>query len=124
MAKRPCLDCGRISEGSRCEPCRLAQGRQRERTRDRPNSGERGYDAQHQRTRKRVLKASDICWLCHHPGADQVDDVLPKSLGGTSTLVNLRPAHGTKPCPTCGLRCNQARGNRTSSLSATNGEGR
>jgi hypothetical protein len=34
------------------------------------------------------------CWLCGHPGADTVDHVKPRAMGGTDTLDNLRPAHG------------------------------
>jgi 5-methylcytosine-specific restriction endonuclease McrA len=34
------------------------------------------------------------CWLCGLPGADTVDHVHARALGGTDTLSNLRPAHG------------------------------
>lgn len=37
------------------------------------------------------------CWLCGGkvPGlADTVDHVLPRAMGGTDALTNLRPAHG------------------------------
>lgn len=44
-----------------------------------------------------------ICWLCGQPGATTADHILPRSLGGTNELDNLRPAHH---------RCNSARGNR------------
>jgi len=53
------------------------------------------------------------CWLCHtdasldvhymHPARLTVDHVLPRSLGGSDDLANLRPAH---------RRCNLSRGNR------------
>ncbi|MEU4367538.1 hypothetical protein [Micromonospora chersina] len=111
MARRPCLDCDQPTEGTRCEPCRLARGRQRERARQRPTARQRGYTTEHEANRAAVLAASRICWLCGHDGADQADDVVPKSKGGTAKASNLRPAHGTNPCPTCGVRCNQARGN-------------
>ena len=42
------------------------------------------------------------CWICGRPGATTVDHVVPRSLGGTDTLGNLRPAHS---------RCNTVRGN-------------
>lgn len=51
------------------------------------------------------------CWLCGHDGADSADHVLPRSRGGSDHIDNLRPSHFTR-CPTCGQRCNQARGNR------------
>jgi 5-methylcytosine-specific restriction endonuclease McrA len=44
-----------------------------------------------------------VCWLCGRDGADSADHILPRSLGGSDALENLRPAHRT---------CNSARGNR------------
>lgn len=65
------------------------------------------------RLRARVLAASDVCWLCGHEGADQVDHVVPIAKGGDKwDIRNMRPAHGTDPCPVCGLRCNQRRNRR------------
>lgn len=63
-----------------------------------------------------MLQASDLCWLCGHPGADQVDHVVPRSMDTRRDVAdptNLRPAHGVNGCPTCGVKCNQARGNGT-----------
>lgn len=112
MAKKPCLTCGTPGDGTYCEPHRLQRGRVREANRDRPSARRRGYDTEHERNRAAVLAQSTVCWLCGHEGADQADDVVPKSQGGKSTPANLRPAHGTQPCPTCGVRCNQSRGAR------------
>lgn len=56
------------------------------------------------RARAKVLAASDVCHLCGKPGADSVDHVIPRSLGGSDDLTNLRPAHFT---------CNSSRGNGT-----------
>jgi 5-methylcytosine-specific restriction endonuclease McrA len=36
----------------------------------------------------------DRCWLCKAGGADTVDHVLSRAMGGTDSLSNLRPAHG------------------------------
>lgn len=64
------------------------------------------------RARKAVLELSDVCHLCGHRGADTVDHLLPRSLGGSvADPSNLAPAHGVTGCPTCGVRCNQVRGN-------------
>jgi 5-methylcytosine-specific restriction endonuclease McrA len=57
-----------------------------------------------------------ICWLCGHPGALQADHVLQYAEGGDDSITNLRPAHGTantqkNRCLTCGLNCNNIRGN-------------
>jgi 5-methylcytosine-specific restriction endonuclease McrA len=65
------------------------------------------------RARAKVLADSTICWLCGHDGATTVDEVVPLSYGGSALDPdNLRPAHGVQGCPTCGRKCNQARGNR------------
>lgn len=61
--------------------------------------------------RATVLANSTTCWLCAHHSADSVDYVIPWSLGGPMTLTNLRPAH-CQPCPVCGIRCNQAKGQK------------
>ena len=61
--------------------------------------------------RKRVLDESDVCGICGHEGADAVDHIVPLSKGGDPLNPdNLRPAHGIAGCPTCGIKCNSARG--------------
>lgn len=110
MPLRPCLDCGRLASGTRCPACSSKAGQARDARRGTRQA--RGYTQEYLDNREAVLKASRICWLCGHDGADQTDDVIPKSRGGTNAITNLRPAHGTAPCPTCGIRCNQSRGNR------------
>jgi hypothetical protein len=56
----------------------------------------------------------DICWLCDHGGARQVDHVesttdRPELI---FVLANCRPAHGApgNRCKICGQNCNQLRG--------------
>lgn len=49
-----------------------------------------------------------ICHLCGLPGADSSDHLVPRSLGGSDSLDNLRPAH---------RRCNSSRGNKLLSTS-------
>lgn len=75
----------------------------------------------YRKARAAVLELSDVCHLCGHPGARQVDHLIPLSLGGDmSDPHNLAPAHGggrpdvDNPCPICGKRCNQKRGNTIS----------
>jgi 5-methylcytosine-specific restriction endonuclease McrA len=72
--------------------------------------------------RAAVLAASDTCWWCGHPGADQADHVVPRSVDPTQDVANpagLAPIHGTAGCPYCPLvhgkrrRCNQERGDGT-----------
>ncbi|MDQ3344259.1 MAG: HNH endonuclease, partial [Actinomycetota bacterium] len=55
-------------------------------------------------------RASTICWLCGHDGADSVDHVIALANGGAPLDPNnLRPAHHL-PCTTCAIRCNRAKG--------------
>src|SRR5262245_57006563 len=85
MVKRQCLDCGALTSDTRCESCRLERNRKRDRARirDRPSAYQRGYTPEYQANRARVLAASDVCWLCGHAGARQVDHVVPLARGGT-----------------------------------------
>lgn len=63
----------------------------------------------------------DMCHLCGHPGARQADYLVPVSVDPTQRpdADLMRPAHGggrpgttDNPCPVCGRRCNQSKGNR------------
>jgi 5-methylcytosine-specific restriction endonuclease McrA len=48
-----------------------------------------------------LIRDRGICWLDGLPGANSVDHVVPRELGGTDSLSNLRAAH---------LHCNSSRG--------------
>jgi 5-methylcytosine-specific restriction endonuclease McrA len=61
------------------------------------------------RTRERILKTSDICHICGHPGSDAVDHKQAKARGGTDHGSNLAPAHHDVACPTCGHKCNRVK---------------
>ena len=71
--------------------------------------------------RRRILAEEDTCWLCGrpvdktlhylHPGAPEVDEVVPVSLGGSPfERANCRLAHRL---------CNSRRGNGTRGRKAT-----
>ncbi len=47
--------------------------------------------------RRRVLRGSDVCSICHQPGADEVDHIVARYAGGTDEISNLRPVHAF-PC--------------------------
>jgi hypothetical protein len=67
------------------------------------------------RVRAAVLAASDVCHLCGHPMSGDADHVISPLLRPDLALdpANLRPAHGAlSPCPWCGRRCNQLKGDR------------
>lgn len=63
-----------------------------------------------QRRNRTILAASNVCHICGHPGADEVDHVVALARGGSEHPSNLRPAHGVKPCETCGAQCNRSKG--------------
>ncbi len=42
------------------------------------------------RIRARVLRRSDICYVCGLPGADEVDHVIPRSEWNRSSSLSLR----------------------------------
>jgi hypothetical protein len=67
-------------------------------------------------TRAQVLAGGDICHICGHPGAGDVDHIIPVAEGdvaGYYDRSNLAPAHGThSPCAVCGVACNQVKGRR------------
>lgn len=98
MARRPCLDCGALTTGTRCVPCRGA--RSRERDRHRGSSTARGYNYTHRRLRAQVLAGDPPCHWCGTAPATVADHLVPLALGGTNTLDNY--------VPSC-VSCNSAR---------------
>lgn len=53
---------------------------------------------QQQRDAQRILrKHRGICHVCHQPGADEVDHVIPTTQGGSDDDSNKRPIHA-EPC--------------------------
>ena len=61
---------------------------------------------------RRILAACDVCHICGHPGSDAVDHVKALARGGRDDESNLRPAHHTAPCPTCGRKCNREKSDK------------
>lgn len=51
----------------------------------------------------KILRESDVCYLCGQPGADAVDHIVPLARGGTEDRDNLAPAHHDVP-PYCNRR--------------------
>lgn len=50
---------------------------------------------------KVLAERGRVCHLCGAPGADSVDHIVPRKLGGDDSIDNLLPAH---------LSCNSSRG--------------
>lgn len=65
-----------------------------------------------QQRNRRILATSDICHICGHGQADEIDHVIPLSRGGSEDSTNLLPAHGQAPCPTCGIKCNRVKSDK------------
>ena len=66
--KKPCLDCGQPSDGSRCQRCRIRfeKVRQRQQTLRRASGGgaRRPYSGDYRR-RAAYIRATTIkCWIC------------------------------------------------------------
>lgn len=54
--------------------------------------------AQEQRARRRILRRDrGVCHVCHRPGADQVDHVIPLGEGGSDDDSNKAAIHA-RPC--------------------------
>jgi len=63
------------------------------------------YPRKWENIRLRVLARDNrICGICHKPGANSVDHIIPIAKGGTHDMANLRAAH---------LACNVGKGART-----------
>lgn len=70
--RKPCLDCGEVSEGSRCEECaaqfeqvtRRISRRGEDATRDRLSPRERGYDTEWRKLSARARRLQPFCSDC------------------------------------------------------------
>lgn len=89
MPRRPCLDCGAISDQSRCRTCRLARERQRNQRREGTKTWGR------KRLRRAINKAGGAhctdCGNWYPPHHIQVDHTQALADGGTDTPDNVQP---------------------------------
>ena len=107
MSKKPCLDCGVVTDNSRCPTHTAISAAKYERIRGTPT--ERGYDNEWRKVRLEILKRDRwTCYLCGKQpleGADAtVDHVVPLSKGGSAN----DPSNLTSAC----RRCNSAKKDR------------
>ena len=107
--KRPCLDCGRPTDGTRCpqhagghEAARTARAEARRKTGGR----RRQYGGDYRARAAAIRENATVCWICAEgPRTDDpftADHYTPAQHGGADSP--LLPAHRS---------CNVARGNRT-----------
>ncbi|MDP9418988.1 MAG: HNH endonuclease [Actinomycetota bacterium] len=83
--KRPCLDCGALCRGTRCNACQ----RRREAARGPQRAA---YNDPSYQAARQVLRGA-TCHLCGQPGADTIDHVVPLAAGGANVASNWAPAH-------------------------------
>ena len=84
--RRPCIECGRPSEGSRCEVHALPDHRKRA-----------GYGYAWTQLSREIRERFPWCAICGTAGVPlHVDHITPRSLGGTDHPSNLRPL--CSPC--------------------------
>lgn len=100
---RPCLErgCPNLTPKTRCP----LHERSNQRARDlrRGTAAQRGYNAEYQRNRAKVLAEGGPCaWGCGRP-ATTADHRIPLALGGDNGVDNLMPACGP---------CNASRGSK------------
>lgn len=92
MPVRPCLDCDEPTAGPRCPSCARAKDRARGTT------TQRGYGAQHQAERTRVLDGATHCRTCGQPFTEDN----PATAGHTVPIRHGGRTKGTEPqCQHC-----------------------
>ena len=89
MTRRPCLDCGVLCTGSRCQRCLRARDRRR------GGSSARGYGAAWQRLRAEHLALEPWCACGCGQAATDVDHIVSRRAGGPDEHGNLQSlSHG------------------------------
>ena len=103
MARRPCLDCGQLTSGSRCADCRLTTDNRRYQRRGTRQA--RGYDTPWERLVAQAIDAHPWCTDC---GIDR-----EQATGTSNPLTgdHLRwPATSLEDVEVVCRRCNSIRG--------------
>lgn len=100
MANKPCLDCGKLSPGTRCPDCRRARDRQRNATR--PH-----YQGDYQRRRAALKATATHCWICREPLTGE-----PWPSPRSTTADHVVPGDPSSELRAAHLACNSSRGAR------------
>lgn len=64
--------------------------------------------AEQARAQRVIARDRGICYICHRPGADEADHVIPRSENGPDTEANMRAIHSS-PCHAAKTRDESAR---------------
>lgn len=106
MALRPCLDCGTLTDGSRCP--RHQADKDNARYARRGTTAQRGLSGAHARMSQLYKDTNRACAICHRHGTPgnpiTAGHIIPRSRGGTNDPSNYQPE--------C-LSCNSAKQHHT-----------
>ena len=87
MPRKPCLDCGALSNEHRCPLHMPAWKATKEASRNRPSSHARGYDNNHRKLAKQAIKRDGRCLRCGTTDDLCGDHVDPARKGATDLTV-------------------------------------
>ena len=90
--KRPCLDCGQLSDAHRCPPHLEAwkSNQAKYLASRRGTTSERGYGSAWQRLSRQAIAARPWCAYCGATTNLTADHITPLALGGTSDASNVQ----------------------------------
>ena len=103
--KRPCLVCGGLSYGSRCDVHQAEANAYMQRRKDTPERLAKKrllYNSEYRQRRKQVLASAIACHLCKKPFVS----------GDAIEADHLVPSDPNSPLAAAHRRCNQSRGDR------------
>lgn len=107
MPKRRCIQCGTLTDRTRCPTCQRAKDRER-------NARRPHYHGDYQRRRNELVAAAHAwgwpCAICHQPLHPDLAWPHPDS----TTADHVNPGDPNSPLRPAHARCNSARGNRDS----------
>jgi 5-methylcytosine-specific restriction endonuclease McrA len=116
--KRPCLDCGTPTDGTRCPNCGGAFSKARDQAqsaRRKSKGGRPGYNAAFKKMGGEVRATAQTCWVCglgYRPNDPwQADHIIPLAQGGGAASQLLVGGEGA-PLAAAHRSCNIARSNK------------
>lgn len=99
MPMRPCLDCGRPGNGSRCPPCKQRSDNTRYAARG--TTAQRGLSGDHARMSRHYKRTDAACVYCGQRGTEDnpitAGHIIARTKGGTNAPSNYQPE-----CRRCG----------------------
>lgn len=108
MVMKSCRHCGTVTNAAICPPCGEAESKKRHAAREarRPSARKRGYDAEYEANRTKLVAATERamqdgymvrCVICKAPFIQgqkiTAEHIIPRRYGGSNSYSNLGPAH-------------------------------